>query len=177
MKTQPANEMTKQVESLRAEAANKRKLAKLAEQNSDWHLASAYTQQAEDRERAAFQLEIAWKALTRFPDLQSCTDMPTQNFTPMKFRSLDSFTRSYIETALWSSMDDEGEPLDGLYSADDLAPEALAQMAKDCTDFQENNAQLLEIVSELCDSTRAAYAATAATEHKLAMQDALTFLK
>lgn len=51
--------MTKQIESLRAEAASKRTLAKLAEQNSEWHLASAYTQQAEDRELCAAFLQLS----------------------------------------------------------------------------------------------------------------------
>ena len=60
---------------------------------------------------------------------------------------LDSFTRSYIETALWSSMDNAndqgGEPLDENYSAADIDPHTMAQMIADCTAFQERNAELL----------------------------------
>jgi len=66
----------------------------------------------------------------------------------MKTTELDTFTRSYIETALWSSTDntDEsgGEPLDANYDAEDIAPETLAQMAEDCRDFQESNREDLE---------------------------------
>lgn len=57
---------------------------------------------------------------------------------------LDSFTRAYIECALWSSTDNAtdsgGEPLDKNYSAEDIAPEALAKMAADCAKFQADNA-------------------------------------
>lgn len=49
---------------------------------------------------------------------------------------LDTFTRSYITAALWSSTDKDGDPLDGLYSADDIAPDTLATMVEDCRDFQ-----------------------------------------
>ncbi len=54
---------------------------------------------------------------------------------------LDSFTRQYMETALWSSTDesrdDGGDPLDKNYSIDDIAPETRAKMIADCADFQE----------------------------------------
>jgi len=46
------------------------------------------------------------------------------------------FTRAYLEAALWASTDEGGEPLDGLYTVDDLAPEALAAAKDDCEDFQ-----------------------------------------
>jgi hypothetical protein len=79
----------------------------------------------------------------------------------MKTTELDTFTRAYIETALWSSTDnaDEsgGEPLDQNYSADDIAPAALAQMAEDCAAFQRDNAQDLEAVAEICDTSKAGH--------------------
>lgn len=53
---------------------------------------------------------------------------------------LDAFTRQYIATALWASMDSHGEPLDGVYTIDDFAPETVAEIADDCRDFQEANA-------------------------------------
>lgn len=52
------------------------------------------------------------------------------------------FLRAYIECALWSSTDDDGESLD-VYDESDLAPETLASMESDCADFQESNARLL----------------------------------
>lgn len=41
----------------------------------------------------------------------------------------------YIEAALWSSTDDDGEPLDGEHDADDLTDAARAQMSDDVTHF------------------------------------------
>ena len=58
--------------------------------------------------------------------------MPRHKRLPM-----DEFTRAYIEAALWSSTDDNGEPLDKNYGADDLAPATYDAMANDCYDFQE----------------------------------------
>lgn len=42
---------------------------------------------------------------------------------------------AYVECALWSSTDDNGEPLDRTYSAFDIAPESLAKMDRECRDF------------------------------------------
>ena len=56
---------------------------------------------------------------------------------------LDQFTRAYAVAALWSSTDDEGEPLDKGRHCDDIAPDALAAMAADCAKFQADNAKLL----------------------------------
>lgn len=52
--------------------------------------------------------------------------------------SLDTFTRQYIETALWSSTDDCDEPLDANFGVEDFAPEALAKIKEDCADFQQS---------------------------------------
>lgn len=64
--------------------------------------------------------------------------------------NLDQFLQAYIECALWSSCGPSEEPhacehLDGLFDADDLAPECLEAMRKDCQDFIEaNEADLAE---------------------------------
>ena len=56
---------------------------------------------------------------------------------------LDLMLRAYIECALWSSNDESddrgGEPLDKNYSAEDLAPEAMAKMRADCEAFLTAN--------------------------------------
>ena len=57
---------------------------------------------------------------------------------------LDKFTLAYIEAALWSSVDDSGEPLDASYSIDDIAPDTLRKMKSDCADFQEKYDSLIE---------------------------------
>jgi hypothetical protein len=47
----------------------------------------------------------------------------------------DRFFHAYVECALWSSTDENGEPLDGSYGPDDLSTEALKSMREDCDDF------------------------------------------
>jgi hypothetical protein len=54
----------------------------------------------------------------------------------MNATKLDVFTLSYIETALWSSTDDNGEPLDAVYGIDDIDDASLQQMIDDCLLFQ-----------------------------------------
>lgn len=60
---------------------------------------------------------------------------------------LDTFTRAYIECALWSSSDNStpqgGEPLDANYDIDDIALESLEKMIGECQDFQNENSELL----------------------------------
>lgn len=53
---------------------------------------------------------------------------------------LDAFVDAYIECALWSSLDDKGEPLDGTYDDGDIADTARADMVSECTDFVNGNA-------------------------------------
>lgn len=53
--------------------------------------------------------------------------------------SLDPFTRQYVETALWSSNDDAGDPLDNNYGIEDMDPATLRTMAADCARFQSDN--------------------------------------
>jgi hypothetical protein len=60
----------------------------------------------------------------------------------------DTFTQAYIEAALWSSMDDDGTPLDEAYTIDDIAPDTLAAMARDCAQFQAANAGLLALAGD-----------------------------
>jgi len=52
---------------------------------------------------------------------------------------LDIFTTQYIVTALWSSTDDNGIPLDTDYSTQDISTECLEQMKADCAKFQADN--------------------------------------
>lgn len=62
---------------------------------------------------------------------------------------MDSFTRQYIDTALWSSMDESdpetgGDPMDRNYDACDLAPETLEAMEADCERFRDLADDLLD---------------------------------
>lgn len=59
----------------------------------------------------------------------------------VQFHDLDTFTQSYVETALWSSTDESdpetgGNPMDDNYGPEDIAPETLTAMANDCQRFQ-----------------------------------------
>lgn len=60
---------------------------------------------------------------------------------------LDTFTRQYIETALWSENDNAdpsgGSPLDSNFSIEDITIDTLKRMAKECMEFQKTNAALL----------------------------------
>lgn len=50
---------------------------------------------------------------------------------------LNEFTLQYMVTALWSSTDEHGEPLDGMFDLADIAPETRAAMEADCKAFYE----------------------------------------
>jgi hypothetical protein len=55
----------------------------------------------------------------------------------------EEFFRSYCETALWSSTDDDGNSLDDKYDVDDITPATLKEMRKDCQAFvRETKADL-----------------------------------
>ena len=59
-----------------------------------------------------------------------------ENASDLAFEEkLEKFFNDYVATALWSSIDDDMEPLDGLYTIDDIADEALEFMRRDCEDF------------------------------------------
>lgn len=47
----------------------------------------------------------------------------------------DKFLRAYLEAALWSSTDDEGENLDKNYSIEDFSNEALEEAIHDTNSF------------------------------------------
>lgn len=54
--------------------------------------------------------------------------------TMVAFRPLDSFVCAYMETALWSSMDDDA-PLDQDHTVNDLARSTRRAMIADCEHF------------------------------------------
>lgn len=62
----------------------------------------------------------------------------------MKLADLDTFTKHYLIAALWSSMDEAGEPLDKEHSLSDFSQEALAKAKSDCAAFEATAAPLLD---------------------------------
>jgi hypothetical protein len=69
----------------------------------------------------------------QYPKIISAAILADKGETPM-----DKFLNGYIACALWSSLDDE-KPMDEDHSEYDLAPVLLAQMKKDCEQFQKDN--------------------------------------
>lgn len=65
---------------------------------------------------------------------------------------MNEFTLAYIKAALWSSTDETDAPLDKRFGIEDIAPECLTQMKKDCEDFQS---QYKDLIS--CDEKRAGH--------------------
>lgn len=53
--------------------------------------------------------------------------------------NLEEFHRAYMVAALWSSTDEDGEPLDDMYSVDDISEECKAAMLESCKDFIDAN--------------------------------------
>lgn len=54
---------------------------------------------------------------------------------------------AYITCALWSSLDDDGAPMDDTYDDDDIAPESLRAMRSDCARFLADHRSALELMS------------------------------
>ena len=56
----------------------------------------------------------------------------------------EEMLQQYMETALWSSTDDDDAPLDKNYSTDDITKETKKGMLADCQAFYDQNRALLE---------------------------------
>lgn len=57
--------------------------------------------------------------------------------------NMNPFLAVYILAALWSTTDDNDEPLDKNYETSDISPETLAGMEADCNRFQTENSETL----------------------------------
>jgi hypothetical protein len=68
-------------------------------------------------------------------------------FENMKLNEISTFTKHYLECALWSSTDNcneqGGEPLEANYDLSNCSPEMLKQADDDCQSFQDANADAL----------------------------------
>ena len=54
---------------------------------------------------------------------------------------MDDFTRGYVDAMLWSTTDDNDEPLEKNYSYSNLAPAFLMRIKRDCAKFQSENSE------------------------------------
>lgn len=59
------------------------------------------------------------------------------------FHNLDQFTQSYLTTAFWSEMDDDGQPLEKNYDIHDLATSTMNKVIQECTEFQNQAGDML----------------------------------
>ena len=60
---------------------------------------------------------------------------------------MDLNVKQYLETALWSTNDDAGEPLDSNYDLEDLSPEAVDKANEDWSNFIKKAGSLLDNLS------------------------------
>lgn len=78
--------------------------------------------------------------------------MPNRNATTttntMKVSELSNFARHYLISTLWSSVDDDGEPLDSNYNIHDFTPESIQKAQDDCDAFQKEAGDLLSLSYE-----------------------------
>lgn len=65
----------------------------------------------------------------------------------------DDFTKSYLETALWSSTDDDDTPMDSNYTVEDMAPKTLDAVIADCAKFRADNEALIDEAHEASGQT------------------------
>jgi hypothetical protein len=86
--------------------------------------------------------------------------------TETKNMNIKQFTLGYIECALWSSVDDDGEPLDSNQDgADALAPETLARIEQDCAAFIAANKSDLAKYAERWPLAQSEYTASDCAGH------------
>lgn len=68
---------------------------------------------------------------------QVCAAWDDDDLTPCELATDDlaDMVRGYVECALWSTTDDDDDPLDDWATISDVAAETLAAMVADCADF------------------------------------------
>lgn len=65
-----------------------------------------------------------------------------KNYSPSG-NEISDFTDAFLECALWTATDEEGNPLDENYSMEDYAEETIAKAKKECEEFILANMELL----------------------------------
>ena len=68
----------------------------------------------------------------------------TEEDSPLSQSEIGNFTDAYIEAMLWSSTDDNDEPLDENYDVSDIATEFMSKIKRDCKKFLRENYQYIE---------------------------------
>jgi hypothetical protein len=91
-----------------------------------------------------FRIEL----FVRAPDRETAMARLREGYTGIEFAEDESadlyaMTEAYIETALWSGLDDE-TPLDQDHDEDDIAPETRETMERDCREFYQQARPIIE---------------------------------
>lgn len=55
----------------------------------------------------------------------------------------DTFFRAYLVCALWSSVDEDGDPMDDMHTVDDIPEHVQTNMREECLSFIRSNAVAL----------------------------------
>src|ERR1700721_3198058 len=66
--------------------------------------------------------------------------------------ALNDFEASYMESALWSSTDDAGNPMDSAGHDEELADETIVRIKRDCNAFLEKAEPLFEAYNSCVDA-------------------------
>src|SRR6266404_8979790 len=69
-------------------------------------------------------------------DIRGMNIMRRIHWRKARLASLGDFTRSFIETALLTSMDSNGQPLYYRYSINNFAPHTINEIVVECNHFQ-----------------------------------------
>lgn len=77
------------------------------------------------------------------------TDKILKLIKPIKESVETDVLNSYLTTALWSSTDEDGEPLDSKFSIDDFSPEALEQAKKELDEFMKEADTILSSIEDV----------------------------
>lgn len=65
---------------------------------------------------------------------------------PISVPELHGFAHTYIGTALWTTTQDDGRPLDDDYTIHDIHPDTLARMSADAMKFYSQNPECRRLV-------------------------------
>ena len=68
--------------------------------------------------------------------------MPSQQETARFNRGAQQFIAGYVAAMLWSSTDDNDEPLDASYTATAIHPDSMRDVIQECRDFYRSNRHL-----------------------------------
>jgi hypothetical protein len=90
--------------------------------------------------------DVYWN-LSELKAIVTTTTAPTyktvsETAMPVNLLNSEAF-RQYVATALWSTTDDDGTPLDANYDFDDVDPESLSMHRSECEGFIQVNYEVI----------------------------------